>query len=460
MRLALTRSLLALGGLAAAVAGCEDSSNCRESGSVLVCGDFGTSTYVTELGASVQWPPVAIADGKLVLARGNELIEINAAGKVKAIAKTDQALTAPSLDTDGSLFVQGGAVQGNGNSTTTVRVFGKDKLGDAAWQKPLQGSPVGTPPSLGLGVVHAATAQGSASTTLYTLDRDSGSVLRERKGASPAAVLADGSLRFLGKPAGMDTQNGALTYSTLVAEDAAGKVLWTYTDSQKILDFAPGAAGETYVVTSGNHVLRRVSAQGVADWSFQPPCENCTVAAAPTIADGVVYFPVWETRNTEMIDPLYALDAKTGAQRWVYDGFFTKKSSYAPFKHLNPGNAGEAPVDSSRVQHHPAGRPVVAGDGTLYVSTDGAVAALDKDGQMMGVAMYDSDVGEVSNGFMAQAATWINPGVRPSPVLGPDGMLYVWDGATVHAFKTGRMASTSAWVAPFGGPDNAGRAPR
>jgi hypothetical protein len=61
---------------------------------------------------------------------------------------------------------------------------------------------------------------------------------------------------------------------------------------------------------------------------------------------------------------------------------------------------------------------------------------------------------------MAQPATWINPGVRPSPVLGPDGTLYVWDGATIRAFRAGKTATQDAWIAPFGGPRNDGRIPQ
>ena len=39
---------------------------------------------------------------------------------------------------------------------------------------------------------------------------------------------------------------------------------------------------------------------------------------------------------------------------------------------------------------------MVAADGTLYVSNDGAVAAIDKNGQLLGLALYDASAGEVS----------------------------------------------------------------
>jgi hypothetical protein len=110
------------------------------------------------------------------------------------------------------------------------------------------------------------------------------------------------------------------------------------------------------------------------------------------------------------------------------------------------------------VTHHPAGRPVKATDGTLYVSNDGAVVMLDHDGQVNGLAVYDADVGEVTwqSTFVEPVQTWLNPGVRPSPVLAPDGVLYVWDGTHVRGFQTGKSAAQATWVAPFGGPSNAG----
>ena len=467
-----TATWVATGAGALLLAACEESPVCKKADGVMVCGEFGAASYVAQLGTQVQWPPIAVENGRILLARGQQLVSVDAQGKVVTLANTGDALTIPSSDTDGSLYVQGGT-----NAGTSVRAFAStaaisQSASDqgARWLRSLPGRPTGTPPTLGKGVLHAATVEGGTlfspgtQTTLFTLDSQTGDVIRSRKGASPAAVLADGSLRFLTHPVGLTASGntedvagnsgGAIEYGQLVAEDAAGNVIWTLEDKDGLVDFAPGPSGETYVVTSESHLLRRVSAAGAIEWSFDPPCANCTVAAAPTVEKDVVYFPVWETRNEELIDPLFALDAKTGATRWVYDGFSTRRSTYNPFSAIGGGDG----VTQTKVKHHPAGRPVVAQDGTLYVSTDGAVSALDAQGQMLGVAMYDSDVGEVST--PGQSGTWINPGVRPSPVLGPDGMLYVWDGAAVRAFKTNRPASTAAWVAPFGGPTNAGRAPQ
>lgn len=432
--------------------GCGTETACHKSGNVMLCGDFGTPIYTSQIGANdIEWPPVAIDNGRLIVAQGQKLLAISPAGAVSTLTDLQQPLTVPSQDDDGSVYVVGG-----GSNSATVRAYGAAGVqGQPRWQKQIEGSPAGTPPSIGEGVIYTATLD----TGLFVLDAKDGSVVRHRDGASPAAVLNDGSIRYLAGPLVAGQVAGAPIYRSLVAEDAAGKALWSYEDSEGISDYAPGPSGETYIVTAQTHELRRVSADGKVAWSFHPPCADCTVAAAPTVTKDVAYFPVWEARKEQPIDPLYAIGLEKGDVRWTYDGFSSNNTSFAPYKLMSPGST---PVDSTSTQHHPAGRPVVATDGTLFVATDGAVAALDHKGQLLGLAMYDASVGEVSasDNFMMRSATWINPGVHPSPVLGPDGTLYVWDGSKISAFRTGKQAERAAWIAPFGGPSNAGRLPK
>jgi len=455
--------------------GCGTDNACTTSGGVTVCGEFGKELYVVQLSPqmtrrtswqqdtgpnAVQWPPIAVQQGRIVVARGSELIEVRADGKVSKLVDGGSPLSVPSADDVGGLYAIGNTF-GNtfGTDSGGASVLAWDPANGTTtntaprWSTSISGSPVGTPPSLGKDIVYAATSSSANGGTLYILDRKSGKVLRERSDASPAAVLPDGSVRYLAGAKGQISPGGAPQYANLVAEAADGTTLWTFTAKEGIVDFAPGPNGETYVVSAGNHELSRVSADGTAEWSFIPPCTDCTVAGAPTVADGNVYFPVWENVSRDPIDPLYALRAQDGKQLWTFDGFDTTEVSYAPYKLL------DTPVNKTRTTHHPWGRPVVAQDGTLFVSNDGAVAALDKNGQMLGLAMYDSQAGEVhwEDSFIAPAQTWINPGVRPSPVLAPDGVLYVWDGVNVRAFQTGRPAADQAWIAPFGGPSNSGR---
>jgi outer membrane protein assembly factor BamB len=432
--------------------------SCQTSRGVTVCGTFGQSLYVADLGNEpVQWPPVAVQQGRIVLSRGSELVEIRADGTVAKLTDAGQSLSAPSADDVGGLYAIGGGKAGtNVLAWNPSMATGKSADKTTRWTRSVDGTPVGTPPSLGQDVVYAATTRPADGSTLYALDRKDGTVLRQRADASPAAVLTDGSIRYLANAKGVTGTAGAPRYTNLVAEAADGTTLWTYKASEGLVDFAPGPDRETYVVGAGNHELRRIGADGQVAWSFTPPCKDCNVAAAPTVSNGTVYFPVWENRVQNPVDPLYALSAKDGKQVWTFDGFDTTQVSYAPYK------AFSQPVDQTRTTHHPTGRPVVAQDGTLFVSNDGAVASLDKDGQVLGIAMYDASAGEVhwTDTFVEPVQTWINPGVRPSPVLGPDGVLYVWDGVTVRAFQTHRPAAVQAWIAPFGGPTNSGRIPQ
>lgn len=450
----------ALAGLG--LAGCQENDTCRDVQGVHVCGEFGDLVYNIDLTSTpVEWPPVAMKDGQLVVARGKELLRITKSGTLEPLGAAEKELTVPSQDGSGNLMLVGGDF----NSTQVASLNG-NAVASKRWSAAIPGAPAGTPASIGNGRVYVATSDNGSNATLHVIDSATGQVASQRKGASPAAVLPDGSIRYLQQPKGFTSLMGnqmasVQQFAKLVAEDAAGKVLWTREFSTGAVDFAPGPKGETYVVTAQDHKLVRVSDGGEIEWSFEPDCQDCTVASAPTVTRDVVYFPVWEKR-VEPVDPLYAIDAATGAKRWVYDGFSTKKSSFSPSKFLAPASNGTTPVDTFQTQHHPAGRPVVAADGTLFVSTDGAVTALDKNGQVLGIALYDASAGEVSlsTGFMSQPATWINPGVRPSPVLGPDGTLYVWDGATIRAFNAGKIATQDAWIAPFGSPRNDGRIPQ
>jgi len=465
-----------------ALQACDDNTNtCKQSGSVTVCGEFGDPMYIADLravslsnstaasaslAAQVQWPPVAVENGRIVLAAGKQVLQITAQGEVSRLIDLQKNVASPSTDAAGNLYLV--AASGTG---TTVAAYAAQGSGKLHWNSAsLSGTPVGTPASVGGDVIYAATKDSASSAvTLYTLRQDDGSVVAARNGASPAAVLPNGTIRYLQTPIGHDglAENGtggAPLFSALVAEDAKGNILWQHAESKGIVDFAPGADGETYIVTGGSgaitspHALRRIGSDGSVAWSFEAPCQDCTVAAAPTVDGDTVYFPVWEKRQAKPIDPLYAISAKDGKQLWQYDGFFTKKQEFSAAKLIL--GTGDQPLDVTRTQHHPAGRPVIAADRSLYVATDGAVTALDNNGQVLGYAMYDANAGEVSDGFSAHAATWINPGVRPSPVLGPDGTLYVWDGAAVHAFRTNRGGtSAKAWIAPYGGPSNSGRAP-
>mgnify|MGYP002632128263 CR=1 FL=1 len=439
------------------LAGCGTEGACERSHGIVVCGDFGEPTFATRLGVGadqISWPPVAIQPDGIVLSRGDQLIRLDANGQVTVVDQANGQLDVPSGTASGALYVSAGS--GTGASLRALQRDGNTS--ELLWTSNLSGQPAGTPPTMGDKDLYVATVAGNGgwslgTPSLHQVDRGSGKVMRTIEGASPAAVMPDGSIRYL-----RDASGGGedVTYGELVAEAADGTVLWSWAYGAGIVDYAPGVGNETYVVTADQKLVQ-VSDGGVTAWDFTPPCTDCNVAAAPTVTEDVVYFPVWEDAPEYAVDPLYAV-GHDGDVRWVYDGFTTKTSRFSGDPVLGTFTGSQIYVES--VQHHPSGRPVVAQDGTLFVATDGAVVALDSAGVETGRAVWDEGAGEVtahSTGPFSGSGSWLNPGVTPSPVLAPNGTLYTWDGDAVRAFKTGRAASTTAWIAPFGGPGNDGR---
>ena len=441
----------------AVLAACGSPDVCSTHDGVTVCGSFGERGYVSNVQAQgITWPPVAVADGRLLVAGRTDLVEIAPDGRVATLVQAPGPIAVPSTDPAGGVYLLSGK-----DGATTLQAYDPTTR-TLRWSAKLAGTPVGTPAALAGDNIFVATNDGGSGATLWRIKSADGMATTVLGGASPAVIAADGTVRYLSTPNGRDSLAQVPMFTTLVAQSADGHELWRHDESAGIVDIAPGPSGETYIVTgtaSGvdTHVLRRIDGNGAIRWSFRPDCGDCTVAAAPTVIAQTVYFPVWETRQSKFIDPLYAIDAANGAVRWTFDGFDNVEVSISGVKLLTPGSQGV--TDKTITRHHPAGRPVVAQDGTLYVASDGAVVALDPDGQLLGFAQYDASAGEVSSNAFLTEGKWLNPGVRPSPVLGPDGTLYVSDGQTVRSFHTGRVASHAAWTAPYGGPTNDGHAP-
>lgn len=457
--LAIKQLRTAFGAVAAvaALTACGGQDVCSTQDGVTVCGTFGTRGYVTNVQAQgVTWPPVAVSDGRLLVAGRTNLVEIAPDGRAATLVEAPGTVAVPSTGASGDVYLVSGK-----DATTTLQAYDSTTR-TLRWTAQLDGSPVGTPAAIAGQDVFVATNDGGSGATIWRVKISDGTAVSAHSGASPAVIAADGSVRYLSTPNGRDSLAQVPMFSTLVAESADGTELWRHTEDAGIVDLSPGGNGETYIVTgtaSGqdSHVLRRVNSDGSVAWTFQPDCGDCTVAAAPTVGTNTVYFPVWETRQSTPIDPLYAIDSATGVARWTWNGFDNVSVSLNGVNMLVPG--AQNVVDTTVTAHHPAGRPVIAQDGTLYVASDGAVVALDPNGQLLGFAQYDASAGEVSSNDFLTLGKWLNAGVRPSPVLGPDGTLYVSDGTTVRSFHTGRVASHAAWIAPYGGPSNDGRAP-
>lgn len=440
------------------------AGECSDDGLTAVCGELGSLRFSVDWLWGVRWPAVATEDSSLLVSSFDGLQRVDGNGNTTTVQAFDNtqadpwapqtSASAPSMDDQGNAFV---AVP-NGN----VESFA-DLGATRRWAQGVGAGTAAAPPAVGQGVVHVPYV--SADRTgreLITLDAATGDTIATRPGASAPVVLADNGLIYMS-----DTQDCGASYGSVVVEDAAGAIRFRHDEPTGVRDFAPGPDGEFYVVT-GDRQLRRLSATGNPEWSFAPDCADCTVAGAPTVTVDAIYFPVWEGEppNTgcddldptsaeqpiEATDPLYAL-RRDGSVMWSYDGFVTLAQRYVDGS-SSGGLLGNALTQ--HVQHHPAGRPVIASDGTLFVPADGALVALDANGKELGYALFDPGRGEVGvNGN--PETTWMNGGSENAPVLGEDGRLYHFDGMRVRAFDTGKPAAQVPWSAPFGGSRNASR---
>ena len=467
----LVSTALFLGGTAGSTAGCA-SDPCDDNGDSAICGVLGTRAFSTvpdpEVGR-VRWPAVATAQSSILIAGEFGLAEVDQRGDIEPLQDfealdTDDfwtvqptGISPPSLDSDGTAFVvrTGAIVDALAESGTSLR-----------WSETVTGEAPAGPPALGDGVVHVAmrTEEG-AGRALLSLDAITGIPVATREGATQPVLIGE-ELAYLNGPRDCGT-----SYDEVVVEDGSGNTRFRFSGRSGVRDFAPGPEGELYVVTD-ERTLVRLNERGQVVWTFEPNCPECTVAAAPTVTDDAVYFPVWEGTppNTgcedpdpnfvegdqEFVDPLYAL-RRDGSLMWSYDGFYTLARSSHDL--VMSGMLGL--VMTERVQHHPAGRPIVADDGTLFVPTDGAVVTLDADGNELGFALFDPSIGEGKSGMgVFESNTGTTGGNAPPPVLADDGTLYTWDGMTLRGFATGKTPAQIPWSAPFGGQQNAGRVVR
>lgn len=455
-----------IGGVALGLLGANGcAGECTDDGVTAICGDLGTLRFSVDWLWGVRWPAVAADESSLLVSSFDGLNRVDSNGNTTVVQSFDNSeavdpwaaqgnASAPSMDEQGNTFV----VVPNGE----VRSFA-DAGATRRWAQGVDAGTAAAPPAVGQGVVHVPYL--SADRTgreLVSLDAVTGAAVATRPGASAPVVLDDNGLVYM-----TDTQDCGASYEAVVVEDASGSVRFRHDEPSGVRDFAPGPDGEFYVVT-GDRQLRRLSANGTPEWSFTPDCTECTVAGAPTVTVDAIYFPVWEGEppNTgcddvdptsaqqpiEASDPLYAL-TRDGVEMWSYDGFTTLAQRYADGS-SSGGLLGLALTQ--HVQHHPAGRPVIAADGTLFVPADGAIVALDPNGKELGYALFDPARGEVGvNGDPNN--TWISGGSENAPVLGEDGRLYHFDGMRVRAFDTDKPAAKVPWTAPFGGSRNSSR---
>lgn len=438
------------------LAGCGAGDGCDATDGGRLCGTFAQPVASITLAPSaddIAWPPAMDGD-RLLVSVGPEVLSVAPSGAVETFRSSPgQTLGLPSVTAEGDVYLAARGLSG-------VHV---DALGTAVWSSNIGGDVSLTPPTVANETVHVAT-QGDAA-MLTSIDRQSGEVLKQREDASPAVVAASGDTVYL-RSSSLVTVPGRdepiRQFAEVIAEAADGTQRWSHIEPEGVVDFAPGGDNEVYIVT-GENTLRRIDGDGTVAWTFVPPCDTCSVAAGPTVTSDTVYFPVWETQPEEpdpvWVDPLYAL-TKDGQLRWIYDGVVTNTKRLDSRKLLSASPAADPA--SVAVEHirHPVGRPVITADRRLFVAADGGVVALDDSGREIGRVDYDRSAGETrtTRGWGETDFEYRNMATMPAPVLSEDGRLFVLDGRELRIYDTGTPALDAPWVAPFGGPTNAGRA--
>jgi outer membrane protein assembly factor BamB len=154
---------------------------------------------------------------------------------------------------------------------------------------------------------------GSTDGHLYALDRDRGGELwRFDAGSSINATAAvAGDLVFFGDRAGvlraLDRADGRLVWAFATGEDMPlpwGNEGWDYYTS------SPAVAGGVVLFGSGDGILYAVDARsGRERWRY---ATEGVIRSSPAVADGVVYVGSAD-------GSLHAVDLPTGEGRWKYD---------------------------------------------------------------------------------------------------------------------------------------------
>lgn len=248
---------------------------------------------------------------------------------------------------------------------------------------------------------------------------------------------------------------------------ASGAEKWRfYTDGP--VRFAPAVAGGSLYAGSDDGFLYCLdAASGALRWRFQAALSGrkvlgnkrlisvWPVRGAPVVADGVVYFAagIWPFEGVSV----YALDAGTGAVRWINDDCDVK---FMIQPHHSPAFSGLAPQ----------GYLAVTGDKLLVPNGRAPAACLDRNsGKLVFYELADNNrFGDyrvsVSNNFYVNPGalypldTGANLGAFPSNVAMDEKALIGADGERIVAYAYSEIKTSSstdkkerihwAWEAP------------
>lgn len=256
-------------------------------------------------------------------------------------------------------------------------------------------------------------------------------------------IAVDGTL-FIGSP-----YNDAVT-----AFDAdTGEERWRF-HAEGPIRFAPAVAdGLLYAGSDDGSLYCLDAASGALRWRFQAALSNrkvlgnarmisvWPVRGAPVAAGGTVYFAagIWPFEGVSV----YALDAATGAVRWMQDNYDVK---FMLQPHHSPAFAGMAPQ----------GYLALIGDNLLVPNGRAPAACLDcRTGRL---SFFELDANNrygdyriaardrfyVNPGALYQLESGRNLGPFPSTVVMTGGMIVGMDGGRLRAFDSSAIEAASA----------------
>ncbi|HOV75616.1 MAG TPA: PQQ-binding-like beta-propeller repeat protein [Candidatus Hydrogenedentes bacterium] len=239
----------------------------------------------------------------------------------------------------------------------------------------------------------------------------------------------------------------------VMAFDAkSGAERWRF-HTEGPIRFAPAIAnGLLYAGSDDGFLYCLDAASGALRWRFQAALSNrkvlgnarmisvWPVRGAPVVADGTVYFAagIWPFEGV----CVYALDAATGAVRWLHDNYDVK---FMLQPHHSPAFAGMAPQ----------GYLTLCGDNLLVPNGRAPAACLDrKTGRLL---YYELDANNrygdyriaardrfyINPGALYQLETGRNLGAFPSTVVMTGGTIVGMDHDRLRAFDASTIEAVS-----------------
>ncbi len=291
-------------------------------------------------------------------------------------------------------------------------------------------------------------------------------------------------------PYGEDKQYDGTIYvgmsnGRVLAISPAGQLVWTFQAGCTVSGAPAIARDGTIYVGSRSSALYAINPNGTLKWVF----ETIDIAGVedPIIGpDGTIYFGTfWENR-------FYAVNPD-GSQKWTYK--LTDPASTSPaiggggvlylgsgwdLRAFYPWGGARwvvpmyGQVDSS---------PAIGDDGTIYVAGSAALIAHDPDATEKWIFQHDGDYpgayissaavdsnGTIYFGSLDEHLYAVHPDgsfhwdfaahsqVHSSPIIGPDGTLYICTATHLVAFHTGSSGpASSTWPMYRHDPERSGR---